>query len=180
MVNGRERGRRAGGTMVRRGATVLAVSAALTVAMAACGSSDKSNSSASANQPATTAATVQVTTTVPPKATVATTSNPSLGTIMVDSSGKTLYVFDRDTSSTSSCTGNCAGTWPAVVLPSGATAPVAGTGVTGLSTSPRPDDATKLQVVWNGKPLYTYSGDAAPGQTNGDGFGGVWHVAKAS
>jgi predicted lipoprotein with Yx(FWY)xxD motif len=154
---------------------VLAVSAALAVSMAACGNDDKPVSTA---QPATTVSTVAVTTTAAPKATVATASNATLGTILVDSSGKTLYVFDRDTSPTSSCTGNCAGTWPAVVLPAGATAPVAGAGLTGLTAVARPDDATKMQVAWNGKPLYTYAADTGPGDTKGDGVGGVWHVAK--
>jgi predicted lipoprotein with Yx(FWY)xxD motif len=97
---------------------------------------------------------------------------------MVDATGKTLYTFDKDTSATSSCTGGCAATWPALVLPSGTTTPVAGAGLNGLTAVARPDDATKTQVAWNGKPLYTYAADTAPGDTKGDGVGGIWHVAK--
>jgi predicted lipoprotein with Yx(FWY)xxD motif len=167
-------------TSVKRGLLVLVAAAGLAVTMAACGSDDKPTV---ASQPATTAATaatVPVTTTAAPKATVATTSNATFGTIMVDATGKTLYTFDNDTSAVSSCTGNCAATWPALVLPAGLTAPVAGTGITGLTVNARPDDATKMQVDWNGKPLYTYAADTAPGDTKGDGVAGKWHVAKAS
>ena len=56
--------------------------------------------------------------------------------------------------------------------------PVAGAGVGNLTATARPDDATKMQGVWNNKPLYTYAGDTAPGETKGDGVGGTWHVAK--
>jgi predicted lipoprotein with Yx(FWY)xxD motif len=156
------------------------VSAALALFAAACGSDDKPVTTAGGNQPATTAAAPAVTTTAAPKATVATTSNAALGTIMVDASGKTLYTFDKDTSPTSACTGNCAATWPPLVLQSGANAPVAGPGLTNLTAVARPDDATRMQVVWNGKPLYTYAADTAPGETKGDGVGGIWHVAKPS
>jgi predicted lipoprotein with Yx(FWY)xxD motif len=106
------------------------------------------------------------------------TATSSLGTIFVDANGKALYTWDRDTSATSTCTGGCATTWPPLILPSGTTAPVAGPGVTGLTASARPDDATKMQVVWNGKPLYGYAADTAPGEVKGDGVGGTWHVAK--
>jgi predicted lipoprotein with Yx(FWY)xxD motif len=168
-------------TSVKRGLLVLVAAAGLAVTMAACGSDDKPTV---ASQPATTAATaatVPVTTTAAPKATVATTSNATFGTIMVDATGKTLYTFDNDTSAVSSCTGNCAATWPALVLPAGLTAPVAGTGITGLTVNARPDDATKMQVDWNGKPLYTYAADTDPTDPKGDGVNnGKWHVAKAS
>lgn len=174
------------GTRTRRTLTMVAVAGAVALALAACGKNDSPVSSA-ANQTATTQAPVVSATTVPipttaaAKPTVATASNATFGTILVDAtSGKTLYVFDKDAGGVSACTGNCAGTWPAVVLGSGATTPVAGTGVTGLTTAARPDDATKLQVLWNGKPLYTYAADTAAGDTKGDGVGGIWHVAKAA
>ncbi len=153
--------------------------------MAACGD-DGEDEPEGAGQSVTTAAAVTTvapaaaTTTTAAKATVATASNTALGTILVDSAGKTLYVFDRDTGGASSCTGNCAVTWPALVLPSGTTTPVAGSGVNGLGVVARPDDASKMQVTLGGKPLYTFSGDTAAGDTKGDGVGGTWHVAKPS
>lgn len=179
MTGMRLHGRLPAGTTARRGITVLAISGALAVAMAACGSDDKPVTTAGNQQPATTAATIApVATTAAPKPTVATATNATLGTIMVDATGKTLYTFDKDTSATSACTGNCAATWPALVLPSGTTSPVAAPGITGLTAAARPDDATKMQVDWNGKPLYTYAADTAPGDAKGDGVGGIWHVAK--
>jgi predicted lipoprotein with Yx(FWY)xxD motif len=172
--------------MQARRLSAVLLGATMAMAMAACGSSDKTTTAGGqtatttrATTPATTPTTVAATTTTAAaKATVATASNASLGTILVDSTGKTLYTFDKDTSTTSACTGNCAATWPALVLPSGATTAVAGTGVGTLSVVARPDDASKMQVVLNGKPLYNYAADTAPGDTKGDGVGGIWHVAK--
>jgi predicted lipoprotein with Yx(FWY)xxD motif len=181
MTEDRDNGRARIGTTTRRGLTVLAVAAALAVAMAACGKSDSPTTAS--GQSATTAATTATTaapvaTTAAPKPTVSTASSATLGTIMVDATGRTLYTFDKDTGTTSACTGNCAGTWPALVLPSGVTTPIPGTGLNGLTVAARPDDATKMQVVWNGKPLYTYAADTAPGDTKGDGVGGTWHAAR--
>ena len=163
---------------------VVALCAALTMAMAACGDDDDPTTTAGGGQTggtsATTAAPAPAATTPTTAAATPTvaTANSSLGTIFVDAAGKTLYTFDRDTGPTSACTGQCAATWPPLVLPSGTTTPVAGPGISQLTAAPRPDDATKLQVVWNGKPLYTYAADTAPGDTKGEGVGGVWHVAK--
>jgi predicted lipoprotein with Yx(FWY)xxD motif len=159
--------------------SAVLLSATLGMAMAACGNNDDPvTTSAGGQTAATTPPTLAPTTTAAPKATVATATS-SLGTIFVDATGKTLYTWDKDTGPTSTCTGNCAATWPALVLAGGTTTPVAGTGVTGTMTvSARPDDATKMQVVWNGKPLYTYAADTAAGDVKGDGVGGTWHVAK--
>ncbi len=159
--------------------SVVVVSASLALSMAACGDDDEPITTASGGQATTTApaATAAPTTTAVARPTVSTATS-SLGTILVDANGKALYTWDRDTSATSTCTGGCATTWPPLVLPAGTTAPVAGPGVTNLTAAARPDDATKMQVVWNGKPLYTYAADTAPGDVKGDGVGGTWHVAK--
>lgn len=168
--------------MQARRLSAVLLTATLAVAMAACGNDDKPVTAASGAQTgattATTAAAPATTTTAAPKATVATAAT-GLGTVFVDATGKTLYTWDRDTGPVSTCVGNCAATWPALVLPAGTTAPVVGPGVAGTMTVvARPDDATKMQVVWNDKPLYLYAADTAPGETKGDGVGGVWHVAK--
>lgn len=152
--------------------SAVVLSASLAMAMAACGDDDEPVSAGGQSAPTTAA-----TTTAAPKATVATATS-SLGTIFVDGAGKTLYTWDRDSGGQSACTGNCAATWPPLVLPAGATAPVAGPGVSLLTTVARPDDPTKLQVVWDGKPLYYYAADTAPGDVKGDGVGGTWHVIK--
>jgi predicted lipoprotein with Yx(FWY)xxD motif len=106
------------------------------------------------------------------------TANTSLGTFLVGPDGKTLYLFEADTSSRSTCSGACAQGWPPITTNG---PPVAGSGVMQslLSTSPR-DDGT-LQVVYNGHPLYNYSGDTKAGDTNGEGskaFGAGWDVVS--
>ena len=92
----------------------------------------------------------------------------SIGTVLVaGSNGHTVYQFAMDTkdSKTSACTGSCAKTWPALTVAAGA-APVAGTGVTGTLGTITRDDG-RIQVTYNGLPLYFFSGDSAPGDSNG-------------
>lgn len=92
--------------------------------------------------------------------------------VLTNSAGYTLYWFAPDTSTTSKCTGSCATYWPPVKGPA-----TAGSGVTGtLGTITRSDGTT--QATYDGHPLYTYVGDHAPGQNNGNGLnlsGGLWH-----
>lgn len=115
----------------------------------------------------------------PAKATAAATiavRTTSLGRILVDGRGMTLYLFEKDTGTSSTCYGSCAQFWPPVTTQA---APKAGAGVDAakLGTTTR-DDGTK-QVTYNGHPLYLYSGDAGPGATNGEGvdtFGALWYV----
>jgi predicted lipoprotein with Yx(FWY)xxD motif len=107
-------------------------------------------------------------------ATVKTVSS-SKGTILADAAtGKTLYEFDNDTAGKSDCESACATTWPPLRF-TGTGSP---TGITELTTITRTDGSK--QVAYNGHPLYTYSGDTAAGQTNGDGLFGKWHVVKVS
>ena len=96
----------------------------------------------------------------------------SNGTLLVaGSSGMTVYSFSKDVanSGSSACTStdDCIATWPALTAPSG-TPPTAGPGVAGsLGTISRPDLSGAVQVTYNGLPLYVYSGDHAPGDSNG-------------
>jgi predicted lipoprotein with Yx(FWY)xxD motif len=88
--------------------------------------------------------------------------------LVAGSNGMTVYTFTNDTSGSgkSACSGGCLTKWPALTVAAG-TAPTAGDGVTGaLATITRADDGT-LQVTYNGLPLYFFSGDKAPGDTNG-------------
>ena len=169
--------------MRARRLSAVVLTATLAMGMAACGDDDDPTTTSAGGQTggttATTAASAPATTVPAAKPTVATAST-SLGTVLTDGAGKTLYTWDRDTGPASTCTGNCAATWPPLVLPSGVTTAVAGPGVSLLTTAPRPDDATKLQVNWDGKPLYYYAADAAPGDVKGDGVGGTWHVVKVA
>lgn len=104
---------------------------------------------------------------------VATTN---LGQTLVDSQGSTLYLFGKDTGSQSECTGACAASWPPLRANG---KPTAGSGASAslVGTTPRSDGAP--QVTYNGHPVYHFSGDQQPGQTNGEGvsaFGGTWYA----
>lgn len=102
------------------------------------------------------------------------TEDTSLGTVVVDGQGMTVYYYDQDTkgSGTSACEGECAAAWPAVHAESaepeveGVTAEV-GT-ITGVDG--------ELQVTVDGRPVYTYAGDQAPGDVSGQGVNEVWWV----
>jgi predicted lipoprotein with Yx(FWY)xxD motif len=97
--------------------------------------------------------------------------------VVTNSSGKTLYWFAPDTSTTSKCSGSCATYWPPV------TGPVtAGSGVTGTLGTITRSDGTK-QATYDGHPLYTYVGDTAAGQAKGNGLnlsGGLWYEMTVS
>lgn len=103
-----------------------------------------------------------------------------LGRILVDSQGRTLYLFAKDHGTTSACSGGCATEWPPLRV-SGK--PLAGTGVKSslLGTTKRSDG--KPQVTYNGHPLYLYVGDQKAGDTSGQGitaFGAAWFALTAS
>ncbi len=96
---------------------------------------------------------------------------------LVSFDGMSVYTFDKDTAGAteSACTGDCAKNWPAV--PVGAKDQlVAGKGVTGKLGSISSNG--KLQLTYNGWPLYYYAKDATPQDTTGDGLGDVWHLGK--
>ena len=104
------------------------------------------------------------------------TASTTLGSILVDGKGRTLYLFQKDQPNQSACSGACVSAWP--VDPSSGT-PKAGSGVKAslLSTIKRTDGST--QVTYNNHPLYYYSGDTQAGQLNGQGlnaFGALWYV----
>jgi len=94
----------------------------------------------------------------------------SKGKALVDQKGMTLYVFDRDSGGKSSCTGQCAQNWPPLAAAAGGQA-------SGDWTVTTRDDGSR-QWAYKGKPLYTWTKDAKPGDVTGDGVNNVWHVAR--
>jgi predicted lipoprotein with Yx(FWY)xxD motif len=105
--------------------------------------------------------------------TVMVKNDAKLGDYLVDSKGMTLYLFTQDTPGVSNCSGGCLKAWPALVAPAGVTA---GPNIAGkLDVITRADDGSK-QVTYNGYPLYYWKKDVNPGDTTGQGVGGVWFV----
>jgi predicted lipoprotein with Yx(FWY)xxD motif len=156
----------------RRSITFLASTAGLpliALTAAAC-SSGGGGASASPTPPKTTTA---------QPATVG-VAKTGLGQVLVDSQGRTLYLFQKDSGTTSACTGACATAWPPLRA-SGQ--PTAGSGANAslLGTTPRADG--NPQVTYNGHPLYTFSGDQKAGDTNGQGvnaFGASWFALTSA
>ena len=145
-------------------ASVAAPTAAASVAAPSVAASEPAPSAAaSAAASASTGATIALKTT-------------SLGTIIVDAQGRTLYKFDNDTAGTSTCYDQCAANWPALVATG---TPTAGTGLDAskLTTVDR-TDGTK-QVKYGEFPLYYFAADKAAGDTNGQGKGKIWWVVGA-
>src|SRR4051812_14876494 len=105
----------------------------------------------------------------------------SLGTILTDGRGFTLYAFDADKGTTSNCSGACATAWPPA--PASGTDAQVGSGVMQslVGQATRADGTT--QLTYAGRPLYLFKGDSAPGNTNGDGstaFGARWDALTAT
>jgi len=101
-----------------------------------------------------------------------------LGTILVTSEGLTLYDFHKDEEGTSACYGACASAWPPLLTEGNPQAQGAADRSM-LGTTKRKDGT--VQVTYNGRPLYTYVGDKAPGEANGndiDQFGAEWYALQ--
>jgi predicted lipoprotein with Yx(FWY)xxD motif len=124
--------------------------------------------------------------TLPPKtasghaATVGAANEGSLGNILVDSQGHTLYLFKKDSGTKSACFGACATNWPPLRA-SGTPTVGGGASASSVGTTPRSDGTP--QITYNGHPLYRFVGDKKPGDTNGQGltaFGGGWFALSAA
>jgi predicted lipoprotein with Yx(FWY)xxD motif len=136
----------------------------LTLLVAGCGAT-------SAGQPASSA------TTAAKHATV-TTRHGKLGTFLVDGSGRTLYLFKKDTGPTSRCTGACATDWPPTT--SREKPEAEGKAKASMLSRHKRAGGAK-QVTYNGHPLYRFFQDTKAGQTNGEGlnaFGAHWYVVS--
>ena len=95
-------------------------------------------------------------------------------TILINAQGLTLYYRTTDNPPSKVCSGACAGAWPPLLF-TGSGTPASSTQLPGKLTVVT--DANGNQVEYNGHLLYTFASDTAPGQTNGEGVGGIWFVA---
>ena len=151
--------------MKRNTTLILLVAAALVAAVVAgCGGNDNTATAASGQSTG--------------NHTINASDNGDLGKILVDSNGRTVSLFQKDTGPMSTCSGGCATEWPPVTTTG---KPTAASGLTAsmVGTTTR-SDGTK-QVTYNGHPLYTYVGDAKAGDTNGQGvsaFGARWYAVS--
>jgi predicted lipoprotein with Yx(FWY)xxD motif len=111
---------------------------------------------------------------------VNTSNTVGLGNIVVGPTGRTLYVFLKDTGPTSTCSGACAAQWPPLIT-TGKLTTSGGVSSTALKAVRRSDG--KMQVTFNGHPLYYFAGDSAPGDAKGQGlntFGARWYAVSPS
>jgi predicted lipoprotein with Yx(FWY)xxD motif len=146
--------------------TALLALLAASVVLAACGSgsssgggSDKSSTSSSGS-------------TGTRSAVVSSADKAKVGSVIVDAQGRTLYRFTAEAQGVPVCTGECVGTWPPALAASASGLPKH------VATVKRPDGG-KLQLTYDGHPLYRYAGDQTKADANGEGVGGQWFVVKA-
>lgn len=147
--------------------TLTGALAALTL-LAGCGGSTGGSTAGTTPTPAATGTTIAVAT------------SAKLGQILVDASGKTIYLFVADTGTSSTCYTSCATVWPPV-LTTGAPQAGAGAQASLLGTTARTDGTT--EVTYAGHPLYYFIQDKAAGDAKGqgiNGFGGLWWVMSPS
>jgi predicted lipoprotein with Yx(FWY)xxD motif len=147
---------------------------AASLLLAACGSSSSSNTTSSA---ASTQSAAQTSNSSSSSVVVVKTASNSLGTILVDSQGMTLYHLSGEVNGKFICTSSaCVGIWHPLIAPSSG----APSGVGSLGTVKRPEGT--VQVTYKGTPLYTFTGDQQPGETKGQGIKdvGTWSVVTTS
>jgi predicted lipoprotein with Yx(FWY)xxD motif len=144
------------------------------LAVAACGGGGAAATAAPPPAPSTT------TTTTPTKTATVRVAKSSLGSILVNASGRTLYLFKADSSTKSACTGACATAWPPLLATG---KPTAGTGLTASKLGTITRSGGQHQVTYNGHPLYLFIKDTKAGQTNGQGvtaFGAAWFAVSSA
>ena len=112
------------------------------------------------------------------KGAVVSTAKTSLGSIVVTSTGRTLYLFGKDRNGKSACSGQCATFWPPLIT-TGKPSVAGGARASLIGMTKRADG--RMQVTYNHHPLYRFVKDTKAGQTNGEGvsaFGAVWNAVS--
>jgi predicted lipoprotein with Yx(FWY)xxD motif len=142
------------------------LAAALLAGVAACGTTSGNDRAAA---PAPAAAADKSTTRVE-------ITQSSLGPILTDQDGRTLYAFTQDKSGISACTGECIATWPALISRQ---AVAAGPGADKALLAQTTRAEGTAQATYGEWPLYYYVGDVGPGDVDGQGVDGVWFVVGA-
>ena len=148
---------------------VVALAAAAAVSLGACGTG-----SAISGTPSPVPAAAPAAPAAPPGPALTATNIDTLGTVVVDGTGFTLYRFDKDKPkpSKSNCNGKCADSWPPVLADSADAVQLDGVDRAAVGTVKRADGT--LQLTIGGWPVYRYSGDKKAGDTAGEGVGKTW------
>ena len=154
---------------------VIALGFFMAMFIAACGSSTTPGGglygSGTTNPPASTTGD-RISSTVIQTATVTVKGQSKM--VLTDVHGKTLYYFTADSATQPTCSSSCAQTWLPLLF-TGSGVPTSSTSLPGQLSVQM--DANGSHVEYNGHPLYTFSKDTAPDQTNGEGLFGMWFVA---
>jgi predicted lipoprotein with Yx(FWY)xxD motif len=152
------------------------LAAAVAILAAACSSASSMSAAGSTTTagPATTTAPAAPGSAAPGSTLVLKTAKGSAGIWLTNSAGRALYIYTRDKGTTSECYGACAKIWPPLTTTGPVTISGQFTVQHDLGVITR-TNGTK-QVTYGGHPLYYYSGDTGPGQTKGQGVGGVWFL----
>jgi predicted lipoprotein with Yx(FWY)xxD motif len=141
-------------------------------ALSACGGSSSNESTSSSRASAAPA--------YMSGGTIVGTAKTSVGTVVVDGSGRTLYLFANDTGPKSTCSGKCAAHWPPFIT-SATPRAIGGVQASALALYKRGDG--RQQVMIDGHPLYFFKGDKSAGELNGQGvnaFGAKWFTVSSS
>ena len=160
--------------------------AAITVA--ACGASAGTSASGASSSPSSASGTASAGAagaSTSSAVTVSTKSVPGVGTVLVNGKGQTLYMLTSEKGGKITCTASsgCLHVWPETDLPSGTTAAKAGSGVQSSLLGTVKGAQGKMEVTYNGWPLYTFIGDSSAGQAKGQAltnFGGTWYVLNTA
>jgi predicted lipoprotein with Yx(FWY)xxD motif len=149
--------------------TALLALLAVSAVLAACGSSSSygggSSSTGSSSSSSSSASGAQ-------SDAVTSANKAKVGSVIVDAQGRTLYRFTAEAQGVPVCTGACVGTWPPALASTASGLPKH------VATVKRPDGG-KLQLTYDGHPLYRYAGDQSKADANGEGVDGQWFVVKA-
>jgi predicted lipoprotein with Yx(FWY)xxD motif len=161
-------------TLKSRSVLVCSLVAGALLLGAACSDSQSAATTTSA-APAPTNSTPADTAPVATGTATVILSDTSLGKVLTNAAGMTLYLFTPDSASASTCNAGCASNWPPVT---GAAVGGDGLDATKFTTLTRDDGST--QVAYFGHPLYLYAGDAKAGDVTGQGVGGKWFAVTAA
>jgi predicted lipoprotein with Yx(FWY)xxD motif len=167
---------------------LLASAAAVSVGLAACGSSSGTGAAAANNSQSSASSSESSMSTSSGSAAglvISSANIPGFGTVLVNSSGRTIYILSSEKGGKITCTdaNGCTKVWPDTSLPAGVKSATAGPGVNASLLGTVKGADGELYVTYGGYPLYTFARDTASGQVNGEGitsFGGTWHAMGAS